>query len=456
MRPGTARSPSRRAARGPSERRRCAGWRAPGDRSVPTRSRSAPSRGRGSRRPSARRGRSGSSSAGRAAKVSSDLRVDLDLLDAVELVLDGILDRDQRLVGRVDPGRASRRGSSTCPHPVGPVASTAPWLPVRPRSPAARGPRRCIPSCSSSRTSRPLSRIRSTADSPRITGSVATRMSMNRSSTVSPMRPSCGRSPLGDVEVGHDLDPRDQSGREPPRHGGRVDRDAVDPEADRRSPSLGSRWMSEVPRLTASAMMVWTSLTTGASSADSRSSITSAPAALRGSPRRPRAPTPRGWRADSDGLDILGGGDRRPDLVAGGHRDVVEAEHVRRVGGGDQERVGVHEGDRDRAEAPGLAALIRFAAPLSTWNRSGRRSRARFGLRARARAGGAEASRPRPAPRRSSAAARARRDPPARRVPIGEAERDDDVSEPPPLVRVAGRRRSRLPPESPKVRSFHH
>ncbi len=41
----------------------------------------------------------------------------------------------------------------------------------------------------------------------------------------------------------------------------------------RRSPPLGSRWMSEVPRLTASAISVWTSLTTGASSADSRSSI---------------------------------------------------------------------------------------------------------------------------------------------------------------------------------------
>ena len=118
------------------------------------------------------------------------------------------------------------------PDPVGPVASTAPWLRFDRASPAARGRSARIPSWSSSRTSRPLSRIRSTADSPRITGSVATRMSMNRPSTVSPMRPSCGRAPLGDVEVGHDLDPRDQSGREPPRHGGRVDRDAVDPVAD--------------------------------------------------------------------------------------------------------------------------------------------------------------------------------------------------------------------------------
>ena len=42
------------------------------------------------------------------------------------------------------------------------------------------------------------------------------------------------------------------------------------------SSARGSKWMSEAPRRTASAMIEWTSLTTGASSAWSRSSITSA------------------------------------------------------------------------------------------------------------------------------------------------------------------------------------
>ena len=44
----------------------------------------------------------------------------------------------------------------------------------------------------------------------------------------------------------------------------------------RMSPPRGSKWMSEAPRRTASAITACTSFTTGASSADSRSSITSA------------------------------------------------------------------------------------------------------------------------------------------------------------------------------------
>ena len=43
----------------------------------------------------------------------------------------------------------------------------------------------------------------------------------------------------------------------------------------RRSPSRGSKWMSDAPRSTALAMIAWTSFTTGASFADcARSSIT--------------------------------------------------------------------------------------------------------------------------------------------------------------------------------------
>ena len=42
----------------------------------------------------------------------------------------------------------------------------------------------------------------------------------------------------------------------------------------RMSPSRGSKWMSEAPRATASAITERTSLTTGASSAEARSSIT--------------------------------------------------------------------------------------------------------------------------------------------------------------------------------------
>ena len=45
----------------------------------------------------------------------------------------------------------------------------------------------------------------------------------------------------------------------------------------RRLPPRGSKWMSDAPRSTASAMIECTSFTTGASFADSRSSMTSVP-----------------------------------------------------------------------------------------------------------------------------------------------------------------------------------
>ena len=43
--------------------------------------------------------------------------------------------------------------------------------------------------------------------------------------------PVLGQALLGDVQLGHDLDARDHAGGHPPRHGGDVLQDAVDPEA---------------------------------------------------------------------------------------------------------------------------------------------------------------------------------------------------------------------------------
>ena len=62
------------------------------------------------------------------------------------------------------------------PAPVGPVTSTAPWSCLIKRSRRARSAG-SIPSRSRSVTTRCLSRIRITTDSPRTRGSVATRMS---------------------------------------------------------------------------------------------------------------------------------------------------------------------------------------------------------------------------------------------------------------------------------------
>ena len=104
----------------------------------------------------------------------------------------------------------------------------------------------------------------------------------------------------------------------------------------RMSPWRGSKWMSEAPRVTASAITVCTSLTTGASSADSRSSMTWAGVLLLGLVDLLHRLVEARELADH-GLDVLGGGHRAAHLVAGGHLDVVERDHVRRVGGGHQQ-----------------------------------------------------------------------------------------------------------------------
>ena len=61
-------------------------------------------------------------------------------------------------------------------------------------------------------------------------------------------------------------------------------------------------------------------------------------------------------------------GDRGADLVAGHDRDVVDREHVGRVGHRDQQRAVVDEGDRaPPGSAWRRAASTRLAAAMSTW-----------------------------------------------------------------------------------------
>ena len=126
----------------------------------------------------------------------------------------------------------------------------------------------------------------------------------------------------------------------------------------RSSRPSGARWMSEAPRSTAWATIWLTSLTTGASSAVSRRSTTSALApflrldlaVLLGDdvlePVQPR---------DQRG-DVLRRRDRDAHLVAGHDRDVVDRQHVRRVGHRDQQRALVGERHRHRLVALGGGA----------------------------------------------------------------------------------------------------
>ena len=129
-----------------------------------------------------------------------------------------------------------------------------------------------------------------------------------------PMRPSCGRrrSAMSSsaMILMREMTPATMRARDVRR----VAQHAVDAEADReaRRPS-GSKWMSDAPCSTAWAMSEFTSLTTGASSADSRSSTTSAVVAdglLDDDASIDWSMRPR--RADS-GEDVLARRDGRPD-----------------------------------------------------------------------------------------------------------------------------------------------
>ena len=61
----------------------------------------------------------------------------------------------------------------------------------------------------------------------------------------------------------------------------------------RKLPRRGSKWMSEAPRVTASAIIEWTSFTTGASLASWRSSMASVVGSSGSSSSRSRGPIPR-------------------------------------------------------------------------------------------------------------------------------------------------------------------
>ena len=160
-----------------------------------------------------------------------------------------------------------------------------------------------------------LSRMRSTTDSPWTLGIVTTRTSTWRPSTVSADAAVLRHPPLGDVEVAHDLDARDDAGDHPLGHR-RSSRSTPSIRIRTRisvAPVSGSKWMSEAPRSAAWAMIECTSLITGASSADSRRSTISAGAALSRPPRPPPDRVLEAVHARDQACDVLRGGDRRLD-----------------------------------------------------------------------------------------------------------------------------------------------
>ncbi len=118
----------------------------------------------------------------------------------------------------------------------------------------------------------------------------------------------------------------------------------------RMSRPSGSKWMSEAPSSTPWAMIELTSLMTGASSADSRMSVTAASVSSSSSCTASATASSRRDMRLMQRHDVIRRGDDRPQLVAGQQLHVVEGEDVRRIDHRDQQ-VAVVEADRDRAEA---------------------------------------------------------------------------------------------------------
>ena len=222
----------------------------------------------------------------------------------------------------------------------------------------------------------------------RTIGRVTTRRSTWRLFDVQPDAAVLRQAPLGDVEVGHDLHARDEALDELLGHGRRVA--ATTPSTRKRtfiSPRRGSKWMSEAPRSTASAITEWTSLTTGASSADSRSSSGSSSSSS--STASPTASAQVALAA-GHGEDVLDRRDRSAQLQAGAHLEVVDREDV---GRDRPSRPAACPRRGTRRAARGGGGPCRAAPgrrrPCRPGRRSGRRGRGRSARPGRARAGSA-------------------------------------------------------------------
>jgi len=153
-----------------------------------------------------------------------------------------------------------------------------------------------------------------------------------------------GQAALGDVQLRHDLDARDDAGDHPLGHGGGARHHAVDPEAhlevaavglevDVRRAALGGLGDDGVHELDDGGVLG------GLVQVDDLGR-----ALLRILGHRLLDAVLEAVEAAHERLNVLGRGDRRANLEAGEHRDVVDGVDVRRVGHGHEQRVLVDEG----------------------------------------------------------------------------------------------------------------
>jgi hypothetical protein len=150
--------------------------------------------------------------------------------------------------------------------------------------------------------------------------------------------------PLGDVEGGHDLHAGDQAGHVLARHCRRVVDDAVDAVAH--AHVVGARLEVDVGRAAANRVgdhgvdeLDDRRLVGLVTQLDDLRLVLLVADLLDGVAEVGELPDQR--------VDVLRGGDGAADLIAGRHRDVVEREHVGRVGSRDEHGLLAEERDRD-------------------------------------------------------------------------------------------------------------
>ena len=171
------------------------------------------------------------------ANVRPGLRVDLDLGDALDLVLDRVLDGDDVLVGRVDLlERGVQRGGLARARRAGDQHGAVGLGEARPRSAPPR-PRACR-----AFQLHHHGLLVEDAQHDRLAVDARQRDDADVDLATLDGQPDAavlGQAPLGDVEVGHDLDARDDAADHAPGHGGRAGEHAVDAEAHAHLVALG-------------------------------------------------------------------------------------------------------------------------------------------------------------------------------------------------------------------------
>ena len=203
----------------------------------------------------------------RAREGQARLRVDLHLVDAGHAVLDRVLDRDDvdlgprdRVEGRVERRRLSRSGRARDEDHAVRLACTS----------ARSTPGSCARACpgrSMSSVVAELSRIRMTTFSPHTVGSVATRRSICAAAVHDRHATVLRLAALGDVDVAHDLEARDDAVLDALGRALHLVQHAVDAVAHAQSScSPGSMWMSDARSWIAWLMSRLTKRTIGASS----------------------------------------------------------------------------------------------------------------------------------------------------------------------------------------------